>query len=121
MKKIVFVIVTFLSLAALSEVKAQVSPKPLIISQYYEGGQDSLYAFINKNKVYPIVAKKNRIQGECLIHVKFNESGIVTSATILKTIGGGCADEAVKVVKLLKFKSPGWAIEGDIPVYFSLK
>lgn len=120
MKKIVLIAFGILSFAFTNQVLAQKPTKQLIVSQYYEGGQDSLYSFINKNIKYPVLAKKNRIQGEVILHIKFDENGTVTGATVLKTIGGMCAEEAVRVAKLIKFKSPGWAIDADLPVYFVL-
>lgn len=120
MKKIIFMIGAFLTIMLVNEVRAQKPTKQLIVSQYYEGGQDSLYSFINKNIKYPVLAKKNRIQGEVILHIKFDENGNVTGATVLKAIGGMCAEEAVRVAKLIKFKSPGWAIDADLPVYFVL-
>lgn len=120
MKKIIFMIGAFLTIMLVNEVHAQKPTKQLIVSQYYEGGQDSLYSFINKNIKYPVLAKKNRIQGEVILHIKFDENGNVTGATVLKAIGGMCAEEAVRVAKLIKFKSPGWAIDADLPVYFVL-
>jgi len=120
MKKIIFMIGAFLTIMLVNEVHAQKPTKQLIVSQYYEGGQDSLYSFINKNIKYPVLAKKNRIQGEVILHIKFDENGNVTGATVLKAIGGMCAEEAVRVAKLIKFKSPGWAIDADLSVYFVL-
>lgn len=120
MKKIITFLGTILFMVIANQAFAQKPTKQLIISQYYEGGQDSLYSFINKNIKYPVLAKKNRIQGEVILHIKFDENGTVTSATVLKAIGGMCAEEAVRVAKLIKFKSPGWAIDADLSVYFVL-
>lgn len=118
MKKLGLLLVLFISLFLVNQANAQKATKTLIVSQYYEGGQDSMYSFINKNIKYPVLAKKNRIQGEVMLHIKFDENGTVTGATVLKAIGGMCAEEAVRVAKLLKFKSPGWAIDADLPIYF---
>ena len=120
MKKIIFMIGAFLTIMLVNEAHAQKPTKQLIVSQYYEGGQDSLYNFINRTIKYPMLAKKNRIQGEVILHIKFDENGTVTSATVLKTIGGMCAEEAVRVAKLIKFKSPGWPIDADLSVFFVL-
>ncbi len=121
MKKIGLLIGAMFALLLTNQAFAQKPTKQLIVSQYYEGGQDSLYAFINRNIQYPIMAKKNRIQGECLLSIKIDEKGNVTSARVLKAVGGTCSDEAVRVVKLIKFaKSPGWAVDADISVHFVL-
>jgi len=96
------------------------SGKAIPAAEFYPGGQDSMYAFIDKHKVYPILAKKNRISGECIINFILNEDGTISNATIVKNIGGGCGQEALRVAKLLKFKAPGYKIQTSIPIYFKL-
>ncbi|WP_028981995.1 energy transducer TonB [Sporocytophaga myxococcoides] len=96
------------------------SGKVIPAAEFYPGGQDSMYAFIDKHKVYPILAKKNRISGECIINFILNEDGTIYSPTIVKNIGGGCGQEALRVAKLLKFKAPGYKIQTSIPIYFKL-
>ena len=120
MKKVLLFIGAMFAMLLTNNAFAQKPNKQLIISQYYEGGQDSLYSFINRNLKYPIMAKKNRIQGEVMLHVKIDENGNVTHAGVLKAIGGTTSEEAVRVAKLIKWKTPGWAVEGDLPIYFVL-
>jgi len=103
-------------------VEAQTSKpsKVVPIAEHYEGGQDSMYAYINRNIVYPILAKKNRMQGECIIGIILEADGSTSTHTIIKNIGGGAAQEALRVVKQLKFKGPGYRIQTSIPVIFKL-
>ena len=42
-------------------------------------------------------------------------------AKFVSNPGGGLGDEAVRVVKLLKFTPPGYRFQTQIPVNFSLK
>ena len=120
MKKVIFILVAFLALNAFNEVKAQTPNKSIAAAQYYEGGQDAMYKFINDNKIYPIMAKKNRIQGECIIHLQIEANGTIAFASIVSNVGGGCGAEALRVVKLLKFNAPGYKVDANIPVYFKL-
>ncbi|KAA9340635.1 energy transducer TonB [Adhaeribacter soli] len=94
--------------------------KAIPVAQYYEGGQAAMYEFINANVQYPPMAKRNRIQGQCIVSVTLNEDGTTTNMKILKNIGGGCGEEALRVVKLLKFKAPGYSVQSSIPVNFKL-
>lgn len=94
--------------------------KPMAIAEHYPGGQDSMYAFINSNLIYPVMAKKNRIQGECIISVLLNEDGTLSNIKVVKNIGGGCGEEALRVVSLLKFRPPGYKIQTGVSVYFKL-
>ncbi|MFN3404026.1 MAG: energy transducer TonB [Cytophagaceae bacterium] len=116
MKKLMFLFSLIIGFAF--SATAQSSKVP--VADFYPGGQDSMYAFIESNKVYPIMAKKNRISGECIIGFTLNEDGSISNPTIVKNIGGGCGQEALRVVKLLKFRAPGYKLQTSVPVYFKL-
>jgi protein TonB len=111
-------IITFLSFGA--EAQTSKPNKNIPAAEYYEGGQDSLYAFINRNIKYPIMAKRNRIQGECVVKFVIDADGQAKEYSLVKNIGAGCGEEAFRVAKLLKFKSPGFRIQTSIPIIFKL-
>jgi protein TonB len=90
------------------------------IAEHYTGGEEQLMKNIHTELKYPPTAKRNRIQGTCIIHVKLMEDGHFDHVSIVKNIGGGCADEAVRVVKTLKFNAPGYVADYNIPVKFKL-
>ena len=94
--------------------------KNIPAAEHYVGGQDSLYSFINKNITYPGAAKRNRIQGECIVNLIINADGTATDYHLVKNVGAGCGEEATRVVKLLKFKAPGYRVQTSIPVIFKL-
>ncbi|MDQ4138957.1 MAG: energy transducer TonB [Bacteroidota bacterium] len=94
--------------------------KTLPFAEFYEGGQTAMYDFIAQELKYPPLAKRNRIMGQVIIGFTMNEDGTVANAKILKNIGGGCGDEALRVVKLLKFNAPGFASNYSIPINFKL-
>ena len=113
-----------LSLISLFSVcaQAQISkPKNNIpAAQYYTGGQDSMYAFIQRHVKYPMIAKRNRIQGECIIKFVIDADGTAKGFQVVKNVGGGLGEEAARVVSLLKFTSPGYKFQTSIPVIFKL-
>ncbi len=117
MKKLLSVLALVFIVAA----TANAQTKQLPASQHYPGGQDSLYAFINRNFVYPPMAKRNRIQGECIVDFTIDESGRVINAKPIKNIGGGCGEEATRLVNLLKFNAPGYRLQTSIPINFKIK
>lgn len=94
--------------------------KKLPVSDHYDGGQLAMYEFIAKNLQYPPTARRNRIQGQCIIGFTLNDDGSMSDIRVVKNIGGGCGEEALRVVKLLKFKAPGYAIKTSMPVNFKL-
>lgn len=70
----------------------------------FPGGEDEMYKFIAKNLQYPEEAKKKGIEGK--VHVSFvvEVDGSITDVKVLRDIGGGCGEAAVRVVKSM----PKW-------------
>jgi len=120
MKKLLFILSLMFAFVFINEAKAQNPSKSIVAAQYFEGGQEAMYKFIDANKIYPPNAKRARTQGECIIQVVIEADGRISSSSIVSNIGGGCGAEALRVVKLLKFNAPGFKLNTNIPVYFKL-
>jgi protein TonB len=90
------------------------------VAAYYEGGQEAMYAFIAKELKYPLLAKRNRMQGRCIISFTLNPDGNLQGLRIVKQVGGGTGEEAARVVRLLKFKKPEYPILTSLPIDFKL-
>lgn len=90
------------------------------VAAYYEGGQDAMYAFIAKELKYPLMAKRNRMQGRCIVSFTLNPDGTMQGIKLVKQVGGGTGDEALRVVRLLKFKNPEYPILTSLPIDFKL-
>ncbi len=101
-------------------VQAQSNKRILPVAEYYEGGQEKLLADIQQMIEYPPTAKRNRIQGECLLNFVLEADGKISGQKLVKEIGGGCGAEAMRVLNQLKFKAPGYRMDVGIPVKFSL-
>ena len=74
-----------------------VEEKPELIGGYKE---------LQKKIVYPELARKAGIEGRVVIEFILDENGNVTKPEFLKTIGGGCDEEALRVLLEARFK-PG--------------
>lgn len=63
--------------------------------------------FFLENFEYPAIAKTNRIQG--VVYVKFvvEKDGTISDPVVVRDIGAGCGEEAVRVVKLMPKWIPG--------------
>jgi len=61
---------------------------------------------IQQHIIYPEIAKRAGVEGKVFILAYVDEEGVVTKAEVLKGIGGGCDEAAVKAVLQTKF-SPG--------------
>ncbi len=105
------------------EAAASASPqttKAIPVAEYYEGGQEAMYAFIDQELKYPVMARRNRIQGQCIVSFTLNTDGTLSGVKLVKQIGGGCGEEALRIVKLLKFNNPDYAILTSLPITFKL-
>jgi protein TonB len=94
--------------------------KVIPVAEYYEGGQDAMYAFIAQELKYPLMAKRNRIQGQCIVSFTLNPDGTMSGIKLVKQVGGGTGEEALRVVRLLKFKKPEYPILTSLPIFFKL-
>lgn len=80
---------------------------------------------IQKNIVYPEIARRAGIQGKVYVLVFINEAGDVARTKILKGIGAGCDQAAERAIKEIKFK-PGTQrgvpvkVQVTVPVVFKL-
>lgn len=99
---------------------ATTAPKAIPVAEYYEGGQEAMYEFIYKELKYPMLAKRNRIQGKCIVSFTLNPDGTMSGVKLVKQVGGGTGEEALRVVKLLQFKKPEYPILTSLPIDFKI-
>jgi TonB family protein len=83
--------------------KNKSKPESFIRQPNYTGGNKALNEFIASNVKYPEEALNNKIEGSVNIKYDVNVFGDVTAAAVVQGIGYGCDEEALRVVKLLKF------------------
>ncbi len=70
----------------------------------YPGGDEARLKFLQENIVYPQVAKESNISGTVYVSFVVDSKGRVTDIKVLRGIGGGCDEEAIRVIKLM----PNW-------------
>ncbi|MEJ2901393.1 energy transducer TonB [Pedobacter panaciterrae] len=70
----------------------------------FEGGMKAWAKFIQRNLRYPNAAQEVDAQGKVFISFVIEKDGSVSNVTVLKGIGYGCDEEAVRVIS----KSPKW-------------
>lgn len=73
----------------------------------FPGGVEALMDFVGKNVKYPEQAKEKEISGRVFIGFVIEKDGSVNEVKVLRGIGGGCDDEAVRVVKAMPKWKPG--------------
>lgn len=92
----------------------------------FPGGSDNMFKFINTNMKYPKTARKNGTQGEVIIGFVVEADGTLTNFKVIKGIGDGCDEEALRIMKIV----PRWKngvrngkpapINYSVPISFSL-
>ncbi len=94
----------------------------------FVGGQKAKEAFFVSNLNYPKKARENGISGTVYVSFTIDEKGNVTNVKVLRGIGGGCDEEAVRLIKLTNGKWKVGKQNGksvkvlmNMPVTFSLK
>lgn len=80
-----------------------------------KGGLGDLQRKIN----YPDMARKAGIEGRVIIQFIVNEQGQVEDPRVIRGIGGGCDEEALRVVKQAEFE-PGRQRGNPVRVQYSL-
>jgi len=102
-------------------------PEPeifVIVEQMPEliGGLGDLQKKIN----YPEIAKKAGVEGRVIVQFVVNEQGAVTDPIVVRGIGAGCDEEAIRAVQQARF-TPGMQrgkpvrVKMSLPITFKLK
>jgi len=93
----------------------------------YPGGEKEMFKFLGNNIIYPEEAIKNSVEGKVYINFTIEEDGSLTNIHIRRGIGGGCDEEAMRVIKLMPNWNPA-TLDGEnirvhefvIPINFKL-
>lgn len=90
-----------------------------------------LLEFIYANIEYPAIARENGVEGTTVISFVVEKDGRVKDASIVREIGGGCGEEALRVVELMNNAGKRWTpgkqrgkpvrVMFNLPVKFKLK
>ena len=100
--------------------KAEVMPE-------FPGGEQAMMDFVAKNVQYPKEAMEKEISGRVLVGFIVEKDGSISETEIVKGIGGGCDEEAVRVVKAMPKWKPGKEkgkpvrVSYMMPIFFKLQ
>jgi protein TonB len=93
----------------------------------FPGGEAERNKFLAENIQYPQQATENGIQGTVYVSFVVDSKGNVTDVKILRGIGGGCDEEALRVVRMMPKWHPGKQngknvrVLFNMPIYFKLQ
>ena len=86
----------------------------------FPGGNEKMVEFISSNTQYPQEAKEKGVQGRVLVNFVVDTDGSITDVKVMKGIGSGCDEEAVRVVKSMPKWQPGRQRGEVVKVAFTL-
>ncbi|WP_025764407.1 M56 family metallopeptidase [Dyadobacter tibetensis] len=92
----------------------------------FVGGVEAMYEFLGTHLKYPEEAVKEKIEGRVFLSFVVTESGEIGQITILKGLGHGCDEEAVRVLKSFPKWKPGYQdgkainVKYNLPIHFQL-
>ncbi|HNW98611.1 MAG TPA: TonB family protein [Bacteroidales bacterium] len=93
----------------------------------FDGGEEKMYAWLGENIKYPQIAKETNITGTVIVTFVVEKDGSISNVQVLKDIGGGCGEEAVRVVKNMPKWKPGKQngvpvrVQFNLPIRFTLE
>lgn len=93
----------------------------------FPGGEAKLMEYVAKNIKYPQIARETGIQGRVFVGFVVEPDGSISNVKLLRGIGGGCDEEAMRVIKSLPKWKPGKQrgkavrVSYQIPVFFKLQ
>lgn len=92
----------------------------------FPGGDEMRLRFLSENLKYPQAAREASVQGTVYISFVIEADGTITNTRIVRGIGQGCDEEALRVIQLMPKWQPGKQrgkpvrVQFNMPVRFSL-
>lgn len=86
----------------------------------FPGGQSEMYRFINANIKYPGAAQRQNVSGRVFVKFVIEKDGSIGKVEVLKGIGFGCDEEAVRVIRSMPRWNPGRQNGKNVRVYYNM-
>lgn len=86
----------------------------------FPGGDQKLMEYIANNINYPQEARDKGIEGRVFIRMVIEKDGSVSNVKLLRGIGGGCDEEAERVIKSMPKWKPGMMKGEPVPVSYQI-
>lgn len=86
----------------------------------FPGGEKARVRYLIENIHYPTMARESGIQGMVYVTFVVERDGSITDVRVLRGIGGGCDEEAVRVVTNMPRWIPGRQRNKPVRVQFNL-
>ena len=81
------------------------STKKFLKIPQYPGGKEAFKKYIKENLVYPKEALDKQVQGIVFLNAEINDNGEVLSVVVERGVGGGCDEEAIRLLENTRYTS----------------
>lgn len=82
-------------------------PTGIEVMPEFPGGDVEMTKFLSKKIRYPDYAKRRGIEGKVYLEFTVTKTGEIVDVELLRGIGGGCDEEAKRVLKSMPLWKPG--------------
>ena len=88
---------------------------------------EKLLNYLSNELTYPDIAKRKGISGRVIIQFNVERDGSITNVKVVQGIGGGCDEEAQRVIENMPKWNPGLQkgrpvrVQFTIPISFTVK
>lgn len=94
------------------------------VEPQFPGGPKALATFILKHQRYPEDARQYNVRGRVYTSFVIDEHGQISDVVILKGLGFGCDEEAIRIIRKMPRWKPGtthnkpWRVKYQLPFFF---
>ena len=86
----------------------------------FPGGERAMYSYLNDRIRYPQQARDYEVEGKVYVQFVVDQDGKVTEPKVVKGLGYGCDEEALRIVRLMPLWMPGKHRQQRVPVIYTL-
>lgn len=86
----------------------------------FPGGQAAMMKFLSEELRYPNEARDKNISGKVIVKFVVDTEGYIKNAEVIRGIGAGCDEEALRVVRKMPRWKPGKQNGKAVNVFFHL-
>jgi len=90
------------------------------------GGTDAFFAWVQENLRYPALARQRKVEGRVMVEFVVQKDGSLTEAKLVKRLGSGCDEEALRLLKAApkwnpaRYKGQAMRQKMVLPIVFQL-
>jgi periplasmic protein TonB len=92
----------------------------------FPGGDAARVKYLSQNIKYPVIARESGITGTVYMTFVVSKTGKISNVKVLRGIGGGCDEEAIRVIQAMPDWIPGRqngkpvSVQYNLPIKFTL-